>query len=154
MSSETVQLEFPDTTMLLVDTQVSEVEEFLVAVPVLEPAPEPVPIGDVTMHHAEECTTPKRPLKRRAEILVRVMNPKTMKYCDNVPKSVADLIHAVYETRSIFGYDDDKSLKTCAEIYDWNVDLFIKFIWDGYSSSHEQILEWLKAVWLDRAKSR
>ncbi len=76
-------------------------------------------------------------------IQVRVMNPETMRYCDNVPLSMADLIKSVYKTRLVnFGHDDESSLSQIAEIYYWNVDLFIKFIWEGSDRrSHERILD-------------
>ena len=71
------------------------------------------------------------------------MNPVTKRYCENVPRSIADLIRSVYETRSSIGHDDTRSLSQAAEIYDWSVDLFIKFIWDASDHwSQERILDW------------
>ena len=81
------------------------------------------------------------------------MNPVTNRYCDNVPKTIADLINEVYTTSSdrqaidgsrYLGFHDEKTLDTIAEIYYWNVDLFIKFIWDSCDRwSQERILVWL-----------
>lgn len=72
------------------------------------------------------------------------MNPVTKRYCENVPQSIADLIHSVYQTRAANGHDDASSLTQIAEIYYWNVDLFIKFIWDcSDTRSQDRILDWL-----------
>ena len=70
------------------------------------------------------------------------MNPVTKRYCD-VPASIAELIHSVYESSGLTGYDE-KALATIEEIYYWNVDLFIKFIWNGSDRwNHKRILDWL-----------
>ena len=72
------------------------------------------------------------------------MNPVAKARCDNVPKSIADLIHAVYDTRFRIGHDDEGSLRQIAEIYYWNVDLFVNFIWEGSTRwSQDRMMEWL-----------
>ncbi len=67
----------------------------------------------------------------------------TKRYCD-VPVSIAELIHSVYQSSGLVGYQDEKTLSTIAEVYYWNVDLFIKFIWNGSNRwNQERIVEWL-----------
>lgn len=86
----------------------------------------------------------------------------TRRYCDNVPETIANLINSVY-AYSFFEYDrkygkviswvcDDNSLSQIEEIYYWNVDLFIKFIWEGSDHwTHERILDWLDFIPSHRA---
>ena len=100
-----------------------------------------VPVAEVISLNLHPLTSLTRFFTDETE--VRVTNPATRRYCD-VPLSIADLIESVYETRSIIGHDDESSLSQIAEIYYWNVDLFIKFIWEGSDSwTHERILDWL-----------
>ena len=71
---------------------------------------------------------------------VRVKNPMTKNFCDCVPKSIADMIHDVYDRWCDYRHHDDETCFLIAEIYYWNVDLFIHFIWDGFPFRHKEIL--------------